>query len=133
MNSYLIPWDKADIGPRLGFAYNWREKTVIRGAYGIFYGGEENQGGNPNRGESAPFNESPQLNRPAGVSSFAPDPAFANGAPTQRRLDRLSNERLHHVPGVLTTIPRDCSRLQERLDSQMELSGTEGTAGTDGS
>jgi hypothetical protein len=46
------------------------------------YGGEEQQGGNPNRGESAPFNESPQLNRPAGVGSFQPDPFFANGAAT---------------------------------------------------
>ncbi|HEY7305009.1 MAG TPA: carboxypeptidase regulatory-like domain-containing protein [Bryobacteraceae bacterium] len=79
---YLIPWDKADIGPRIGFAYNIFPKTVIRAAYGIFYGGEENQGGNPNRGESAPFNMSPQLNRPAGVSQFAPDPFFAGGAAT---------------------------------------------------
>ncbi len=82
VSQYLIPWDKHDFGPRLGFAYNFLEKTVIRGAYGIFYGGEEQQGGNPNRGESAPFNESPQLNRPAGVSEFSPDPFFANGAPT---------------------------------------------------
>ncbi len=82
VNSYLIPWDKTDIGPRLGFAYNFHQKTVIRGFYGIFYGGEENQGGNPNRGESAPFNESPQLNRPAGVSSFQPDPLMGNGLPT---------------------------------------------------
>ncbi len=82
VSQYLIPWDTHDFGPRLGFAYNIREKTVIRAAYGIFYGGEEQQGGNPNRGESAPFNESPQLNRPAGVSEFEPDPFFANGAPT---------------------------------------------------
>jgi hypothetical protein len=81
VSPYLIPWDKLDIGPRLGFAYNVMNKTVIRGFYGIFYGGEENQGGNPNRGESAPFNESPQLNRPAGVTSFQPDPFFAGGAP----------------------------------------------------
>ena len=81
-NSYIIPWDKLDIGPRLGFAYNIVPKTVIRGFYGIFYGGEENQGGSPNRGESAPFNLSPQLNRPSGVSSLQPDPSFANGAAT---------------------------------------------------
>lgn len=79
---YMIPWDKKDFGPRMGFAYNFREKTVIRGFFGIFYGGEENQGGNPNRGESAPFNLSPQLNRPAGVGAFQPDPFFANGAAT---------------------------------------------------
>jgi hypothetical protein len=81
IGQYLIPWDKLDIGPRIGFAYNIFPKTVIRAAYGIFYGGEENQGGYPNRGESAPFNETPQLNRPAGVSSFAPDPFFSGGAP----------------------------------------------------
>jgi hypothetical protein len=82
VSQYLIPWDKHDFGPRLGFAYNIRQRTVIRAAYGIFYGGEEQQGGNPNRGESAPFNESPQLNRPSGVSQFSPDPYFANGAAT---------------------------------------------------
>jgi hypothetical protein len=81
VNSYLIRWDKLDIGPRMGFAYNVQGNTVIRGFYGIFYGGEENQGGNPNRGESAPFNESPQLDRPAGVAEFAPDPLMANGSP----------------------------------------------------
>ncbi len=82
VDRFLIPWDKTDFGPRLGFAYNIREKTVIRGFFGIFYGGEENQGGNPNRGESAPFNESPQLNRPNGVNQFQPDPLMANGNPT---------------------------------------------------
>ena len=80
VSSYIIPWDKLDIGPRLGFAYNVREKTVIRGFYGIFYGGEENQGGNPNRGESAPFNESPQFNRPNGYNEFQPNPLMANGS-----------------------------------------------------
>jgi hypothetical protein len=82
VSKYLIPWDKYDIGPRLGFAYNVMPKTVIRGFYGIFYGGEENQGGNPNRGESAPFNQSPQLNRPSGVNQFEPDPLMGNGLPT---------------------------------------------------
>ena len=82
VGQYLIPWDKTDIGPRIGIAYNIRQKTVIRMAYGIFYGGEENQGGNPNRGESAPFNESPDLSRPGTVGAFSPDPFFANGQAT---------------------------------------------------
>jgi Carboxypeptidase regulatory-like domain len=75
----LIPWDKADFGPRLGIAYALRQKTVLRLGYGIFYGGEENQGGNPNRGESVPFNESVVLNRPGDVSLFATNPYFPQG------------------------------------------------------
>ncbi|HMJ61260.1 MAG TPA: hypothetical protein VK493_05825, partial [Bryobacteraceae bacterium] len=83
VDQYLVPWDKVDFGPRVGFAYAFHQKTVLRGAYGIYYGGEENQGGNPNRGESAPFNFSPQLNRPGTVGRFDPNPFFANGAWTQ--------------------------------------------------
>ncbi|HEY2016055.1 MAG TPA: TonB-dependent receptor, partial [Bryobacteraceae bacterium] len=68
--STLIPWDKTDFGPRVGLAYQLREKTVIRAGFGIFYGGEENQGGSPNRGEGVPFNETVNLQRTNGVSSF---------------------------------------------------------------
>jgi hypothetical protein len=68
--STLIAWDKYDFGPRLGVAYQVTPKTVIRAGYGIFYGGEENQGGSPNRGEGVPFNETVNLNRPSSVSTF---------------------------------------------------------------
>ena len=44
-------------------------KTVLRAGYGIFYGGEENQGGSPNRGEGVPFNETVNLTC-SGVSSY---------------------------------------------------------------
>ncbi|MBV8817237.1 MAG: TonB-dependent receptor [Acidobacteriaceae bacterium] len=75
--STLIPWDKTDFGPRVGIAYQITEKTVIRAGFGIFYGGEENQGGSPNRGESVPFNETVNLVRTGGVSTFVgvSDPA----------------------------------------------------------
>jgi len=106
VNSYLVRWDKLDIGPRLGFAYNVFPKTVIRGFYGIFYGGEENQGGNPNRGESAPFNESPQLNRPAGVGSFQPDPFFSNGNPT-------GGVSVGYPTNVFTTFPVSSLQFRE--------------------
>jgi hypothetical protein len=67
--STLIPWDKWDIGPRIGAAYQVMDKTVIRVGYGIFYGGEENQGGSPNRGEGVPFNETVNLTRVGDVNS----------------------------------------------------------------
>ena len=109
VSQYLIPWDKHDIGPRIGIAWNVREKTVIRAAFGIFYGGEEQQGGNPNRGESAPFNESPQLNRPSGVNGFDPNPFFANGGWT----DGIS---IGYPLDIFTTAP--VSSLQFRSVSQ---------------
>jgi hypothetical protein len=70
VNNYLIPWDKLDIGPRIGVAYNFMPKMVLRLGYGIFYGGEENQGGSPNRGEGVPFNETVSLVRAQGISSY---------------------------------------------------------------
>jgi hypothetical protein len=71
VGGYLIPWDKFDFGPRIGLAYQVANKTVIRAGYGIFYGGEENQGGSPNRAEGIPFNETVNLTRTTGaVSSF---------------------------------------------------------------
>jgi hypothetical protein len=82
VDKYLIPWDKYDFGPRLGLAYNWKEKTVIRLGYGIFYGGEENQGGNPNRGESVPFNQStvlPHEGQNGNVGDFETNPYFLGG------------------------------------------------------
>lgn len=53
----LIPWDKTNIAPRVGMAYELMTGTVLRAGYGIFYGAEENEGGSPNRGEGPPFNQ----------------------------------------------------------------------------
>jgi hypothetical protein len=32
-----LPLDKKEFSPRLGFAYSWDQKTVIRGGYGVFF------------------------------------------------------------------------------------------------
>ena len=73
VGSKLIDSDKFDFGPRIGAAYNFVPKMVLRVGYGIFYGGEENQGGYPNRGEAVPFNSTVQLNR---ANDFLPNQFF---------------------------------------------------------
>lgn len=87
VDKYLIPTDMLDFSPRFGLAYRLRQKTVLRAGYGVFYGGEENQGGYPNRGEAVPFNETVQLNR-TGLDNFSPNSYFnpvngvSNGFPS---------------------------------------------------
>lgn len=76
VNKYLISTDKLDFSPRIGAAYQLKQRTVLRAGYGIFYGGEENQGGYPNRGEAVPFNSTVQLNR-TNVDIFSSNPYFA--------------------------------------------------------
>ena len=83
--STLIPWDKTSFGPRVGVVFSLTPKTVFRAAYGIFYGGEENQGGNPNRGENVPFNATVRLDRKDGLSIFDLNDNFSgvsNGFPS---------------------------------------------------
>jgi hypothetical protein len=77
-DKYLVPTDFLDFSPRLGLAYKLNDRTVIRAGYGVFYGGEENQGGYPNRGEAVPFNETVQLNR-NGLGPFDLNPFFSGG------------------------------------------------------
>lgn len=79
VTKYLIGWDKTNFAPRIGLAYQVMNKTVIRAGFGIFYGGEENQGGYPNRGEAAPFNITADLSRPNNLDKFQKNPYFAGG------------------------------------------------------
>ena len=52
----LISPDVTDFAPRLGLAFKFNEKTVLRAGYGIFYGGEENGPfSNPSPGFNPPF------------------------------------------------------------------------------
>jgi hypothetical protein len=80
-SQYLIDWDKTNLAPRFGIAYELMPGTVIRTGYGMFYGAEENEGGNPNRGENLPFNQETQFNPD---NSFAFNPfidRFSDGFP----------------------------------------------------
>jgi hypothetical protein len=82
VSKYLVPWDKYDIGPRIGAAYQFNSKTVFRVGYGIFYGGEQNQGGSPNLGLSPPFNAAITLLPPNTASMVPTLGRFSDGLPS---------------------------------------------------
>jgi Carboxypeptidase regulatory-like domain/TonB dependent receptor len=46
---------KTNFSPRVGFAYQFNPKLVVRGGFGLFYNGFENRGFSPNIGENYPF------------------------------------------------------------------------------
>ena len=56
--------DKNNFGPRLGVAYKVNEKTVIRVAYGIFYGTFANTGGGEYKETQSPFHFKVGLSTP---------------------------------------------------------------------
>src|SRR5579884_3819530 len=54
-NNKLIDRQNLNFGPRFGFSYLFNDRTVVRGGYGIFFGGVESTGYYPNLGENFPF------------------------------------------------------------------------------
>jgi hypothetical protein len=54
-NRSLVNPDHHEIAPRFGFAYQPRQTMVIRGGFGIFYGGQENIGLGLNLYNNPPF------------------------------------------------------------------------------
>ncbi len=75
----LIPVDTNNVAPRVGFAYQLTPGTVLRGGYGLFYGGQENGPySNPSPGFNPPFFVTQSFNAPCGAASANPA-LFASG------------------------------------------------------
>jgi len=84
----LVPNEKGDFGPRIGFAYNIFKNTVVRGGYGIFYSSyEAGPLSIPNPGNNPPFFE--QTTYP--VQSFLQPNAKINNLSQGFPADSLTN------------------------------------------
>lgn len=53
--SRLLPRRTFNFSPRFGLSYSVTDKTVVRGGFGIFFGGIEAVGFFPNLGANPPF------------------------------------------------------------------------------
>jgi hypothetical protein len=63
-NPFLATAQKANFAPRVGFAFQTDSRTVVRGGFGMFYGGQESIGGS-NLGASYPFQVSDTITAPS--------------------------------------------------------------------
>jgi hypothetical protein len=103
----LIPVDKNNFAPRVGFAYQLTPGTVLRGGYGIFYGGQENGPySNPSPGFNPPFFVTQSFNSPCGAASANPALYVANPTANNPNFDcavpGLSNA-MGGIPGSAGT------------------------------
>jgi hypothetical protein len=81
-NPSLVNFPSANWEPRFGFAYEATPRLVVRGGFGIFMGGDDNQGGAPNIAENYPFLLTLVYNAPNTVSPLEPNAsvgALSNG------------------------------------------------------
>jgi Carboxypeptidase regulatory-like domain/TonB dependent receptor len=73
----LINPDLNNFAPRIGFAYSVTPRMVVRGGFGIFFGGEENGPySNPSQGFNPPFFVTQVFSTPCGLADA--NPASAN-------------------------------------------------------
>ncbi len=76
----LISPDLNNFAPRIGFAFRAMDKLVVRGGYGIFYGGQENGPySNPSPGFNPPFFSAESFSTPCG--NLAANPTVTPGLP----------------------------------------------------
>src|SRR5262249_33292926 len=108
----LVPTDKNNFAPRIGFAYKLTDRMVLSGGYGIFYGGyETGPWSNPSPGFNPPFFVTESYNQRCGASSANPNPGqtdcsipglahLFNGFPASSLIDPNTPQLLQLDPKI---------------------------------
>jgi hypothetical protein len=100
-NARLLEAQKVNFAPRFGFAYQLDSKSVIRGGYGLFYGGLQSHG-NGNLGANYPFTLDANYNQPTcNATTCNPLPYTL-----QSGLPALNADAVPTQPGFHSTDPR---------------------------
>jgi len=72
----LVNTDTNNWAPRVGLAYQWKQRTVIRAGFGVFYGGQGSLGANGRAINNFPYNRSITAQSTAGQPPFALSTGF---------------------------------------------------------
>ena len=84
-NDRLVKGQKTNFAPRIGFAYQAQPTTVVRGGFGIFYGGLQSEG-NGNLGANFPYSNQASFYAPTCSTENCPSLA-AQGITLQAGLE----------------------------------------------
>ena len=109
-----------NVSPRVGFAYSPTDRFVVRGGFGLFYGGLESIGGAPNPGFNYPFSFSSGFTAP-GCSTTA-NICPTDGLTLATGFQNAINQGLQNflsTPGLVgsqTQVPRLLQRAIQPLD-----------------
>ena len=112
----LVQSDLNNFAPRFGFAYRWREHTVVRGGFGLFYANTMNTGG----GEFMETNPPAHVKTQLGTDRITPSIRVQQG-PGPGALDPVNSPAL--VPGSFEIDPPWPMASQWNLNIQRQLPG----------
>ncbi|MDE0626949.1 MAG: TonB-dependent receptor [Bryobacterales bacterium] len=115
-NRALVTSDLNNLAPRLGFAYRWREGTVFRGGFGLFYANTMNTGG----GEFMETNPPSHVKTQLGTDRVTPTIRVTDG-PGPGALDPVNSPAL--VPGSFEIDPPWPVASQWNFNIQNQLPG----------
>ncbi len=115
-NRGLVTSDLNNFAPRFGFAYRWRESTVFRGGFGLFYANTMNTGG----GEFMETNPPAHVKTQLGTDRISPTIRVMDG-PGPGALDPVNSPAL--VPGSFEIDPPWPMASQWNFNIQNQLPG----------
>jgi hypothetical protein len=126
-NRSLLDPEYRDVSPRVGFAFTPFSRLVVRGGYGLFFGGLESIGGAPNPGFNYPFSFSSNFPAPGCSATNCP----TNGLTLETGFSQALAQGIQNylsTPGLVGGQPRFHSSYTEQynLSTQYAFSPTLG-------